>query len=268
MSVKNVVKVMNFYALLRVNDARKKVEKATEYELYLRKIISSIENNKVFKQSKKSISLNNDGIDLNIYLGSDYGFCSSFNSDVNKYILSDDPNNDKIIAGRKLHTNVSNVIFQCEKEKFVENLDVLYEIIFDNIINNKYRSINVIYIHYYNLNKQEIVKKKLLPLDSELDDLSLNEYISNDDYFVEGDLDFILWNLLVLYLREEIKIAYAWSWASENVRRQTFTNESLKKIDEREEEKKNEERIEKKNIEYKVIIEKNNTKNIKKRRSE
>ena len=33
MSVRNVVKVMNFHALLHVNNARKKIEKAFNYEL-------------------------------------------------------------------------------------------------------------------------------------------------------------------------------------------------------------------------------------------
>lgn len=39
------------------------------------------------------------------------------------------------------------------------------------------------------------------------------------------------------YVFEKIRIAEAWSWASENVERQKFTDESLKKIEEKEEEK-------------------------------
>ena len=45
MSVRNVVKVMNFHALLRVNDARKKVEKAFNYERELKYVIATIVNN-------------------------------------------------------------------------------------------------------------------------------------------------------------------------------------------------------------------------------
>ena len=58
----------------------------------------------------------------------------------------------------------------------------------------------------------------------------------DEDFVVEGDLDYILWNLISLYVSTEIKIAEAWSWASENVQRQLFTDQSLKKIEEREEE--------------------------------
>ena len=50
MSVKNTVKVMNFHALLRVPEARRRVDLAFEYERELKYIISSIVNNRIFKQ--------------------------------------------------------------------------------------------------------------------------------------------------------------------------------------------------------------------------
>ena len=42
MSVKNVVKVMNFHSLIRVNAARRKVTEAYAYENELKTIISTI----------------------------------------------------------------------------------------------------------------------------------------------------------------------------------------------------------------------------------
>ena len=77
-------------------------------------------------------------------------------------------------------------------------------------------------------------------------------------------MSFILLNLLTLYVTNEIKIADAWSWASENVERQVFTNESLKKIDEREEERLKVERKIRHNKEFKQIVENNNKKHYKK----
>ena len=44
-------------------------------------------------------------------------------------------------------------------------------------------------------------------------------------FTAEGDLFFIIWNLISSYVTMEIKIAEAWSWASENVKRQAFTND-------------------------------------------
>ena len=89
-----------------------------------------------------------------------------------------------------------------------------------------------------------------------------------NDFSSEGDLLFIIWNLVSLYVTTEIKIAEAWSWASENVKRQAFTNESLKKIDEREE--INTKRVRKENnIErFKTIVESINKRTMKKNKEE
>ena len=88
MSIKNTVKVMNFHALLRVNNARKNVDHAFNYERNLKYIISSIVNNRIFKQENLSLSLEDNAKELNIYIGSDLGFCSFFNSDVMNYLIS------------------------------------------------------------------------------------------------------------------------------------------------------------------------------------
>ena len=93
MSVKNTVKVMNFHALLRVPEARRKVDLAFEYERELKYIISSIVNNRIFKQEHLSLDLDKDAKELNIYLGSDLGFCANFNSNIISYLRADDDRN-------------------------------------------------------------------------------------------------------------------------------------------------------------------------------
>ena len=97
MSVRNVVKVMNFHALLRVNNARKKVERAFSYERELKYVIASIVKNRIFKQDNLSLEFSKNEKELNIYIGSDLGFCSSFNADVTSFIKEDSDENDKII---------------------------------------------------------------------------------------------------------------------------------------------------------------------------
>lgn len=261
MSVRNVVKVMNFHALLRVNEARKKVEKAFEYERELKYVISTIVNNRIFKQDNISLDFSKNEKELNIYIGSDLGFCSSFNSDVVSYLKIDEQKNDKIIVGRKIDFPTENVVLHIEKEKFIEYTDDIFNVVLEGIINKRYSKINIIYIHYYNLNKQKIVKRQILPFDFNgdiLDEEEKREINKLDDFVVEGDLSLILLNLISLYVSNEIKIAEAWSWASENVERQLFTNESLKKIDEREEERVKVERKARHAKEFKQIVEKNN----------
>lgn len=261
MSVRNVVKVMNFHALLHVNNARKKIEKAFNYERELKYVITSIVNNRIFKQDNMTLEFSKNEKELNIYIGSDLGFCSSFNSDVMSYLKNDDPRNDKIIIGKRVDCEVENKVLYVDKEKFSDYVDDMFDIVLEGILNKKYSKINIIYIHYYNLNKQQIVKRQIIPFDfanDVLDKEEKREINKTDDYVVEGDLSYILLNLISLYVSNEIKIAEAWSWASENVERQIFTNESLKKIDEREEEKAKQERKQRHTKEFKQIIEKNN----------
>lgn len=250
MSVKNVVKVMNFHSLLRVNGARRKVNEAYLYENEIKGIISSIVNNRIFKEENLSIKMANNNKELNIYIGSDLGFCASFNADIIKILKEDAKENDKIIIGKKINVVKDNVLLFMNKEDFPNEYDKIYNIVLDGVLNKKYSSLNIIYIHYNNLNSQVVMKKKILPL--ELDN---KEKENENDYATEGDAFFIIWNFVALFVTTEIKIAEAWSWASENVKRQAFTNESLKKIDEREEITLKKNRKERNKKRFTIIVE-------------
>ena len=250
MSVKNVVKVMNFHSLIRVNNARKRVTEAYAYENELKTIISAIVNNRIFKEDHLSIKMAKGKKELNVYIGSDLGFCANFNADIISYLRNDDPKNDKIIIGKRINIPSENVLLFMNKEDFPNEYDKIYDVVLDGVLNEKYSQLNVIYIHYNNLNSQEVMKRKILPL--EIDDKVKEK---ENDFAAEGDLFFIIWNLISLYVTTEIKIAEAWSWASENVKRQAFTNESLKKIDEKEEIRIKKERKEKSKENFKIIVE-------------
>ena len=263
MSVKNVVKVMNFHALIRVNDARRKVAEAYAYENELKTIISTIVNNRIFKEENLSIKMSNGKKELNVYIGSDLGFCANFNADIISYLKEDERENDKIIIGKKINVVKDNVLLSINKEDFPNEYDKIYQIVLDGVLNQKYSKLNIIYIHYDNLNKQEVMKRKILPL--EIEETSVNTDI---DFSAEGDLFFIIWNLVSLYVTTEIKIAEAWSWASENVKRQAFTTESLKKIDEREEVKQKLVRKEKNKKRFKIIVESINKRALKQNKEE
>lgn len=263
MSVKNTVKVMNFHALLRVPEARRRVDLAFEYERELKYIISSIVNNRIFKQEHLSLDLSDGEKELNIYIGSDLGFCANFNSNIISYLRADDDKNDKIIIGRKIRLTVDNELLFIANEDFDDKFDDLFDIVLDGLLNYKYSKVNLIYTHYYNISRQEMVKRTILPFDyggDVLDEEDKREINKLDDFVVEGDLNFIIWSLISIYITMEIKVAKAWSYATENVQRQTFTDNSLKKIDEREEEKRRKQLKQKKADAFKIIVEMNNRK--------
>ena len=131
-----------------------------------------------------------------------------------------------------------------EKNKEIE--DLLYDV----IKNAKNSQINIIYNHYYNISNIQLVRKTLLPLKKKK---KKGTYL--EDYTIEGDINQILLNIVVLYLAYEIRVAVENSYASENVMRQSITSESLKKIEEIEEEKTREERKEKNKKSFKKVIE-------------
>ena len=116
MKIKSVVKVMNFYSLLRVDSSKKKAEKYFGYEQAVREFIDNILNNKNLILDKKMIKMNERGRELNIYIANDLGFCGSFNSNINE-VLRQDKDSDKIIIGKKIIQNKSfdNVMLSVDK---------------------------------------------------------------------------------------------------------------------------------------------------------
>lgn len=242
MRIKSVVKVMNFYSLLRVDSSKRKAEKDTGYEKAVKEFIDNILNNKNLILDKKMIKMNDKGKDLNIYIANDLGFCGSFNSNIHE-VLKQDKENDKIIIGKKImqENNYENVIVSMSKDEYFEQTLQVREIMFNSIKDKKYKSINLIYNHYYNVSRIERVKRQILPLEKTED--KAEKY--NEDFAVEGNINSILLNIITLYLGYEIKVAVENSYASENIMRQMITKESLKKIDEIEEENQRTERKQK-----------------------
>ena len=228
MSVRNVVKVMNFHSLLKVDKSRKRAAMYFKTEEELFNIIKKILFNKNLILDKKMISPNENASILNVYIGNDLGFCGDFNFLINKEVRRD--SNKMVIIGKKIHSfNANNVVVRMNKEEFFNKFKTVEDVIYDGIVNRKYKEINVIYNHYYNVNRLEFMKKKLYPLDYDKDDLGDHNY--DEDFAMETNLEEMLNNLISLYICYELKICEMNSYAAENVVRQQITRESLKKID-------------------------------------
>ena len=253
MKIKSIVKVMSFHSLLKVDKARKKAEKYFEYEKELTDFADNIMNNRNLILDKKMLKLNKNAKPLNIYIGNDLGFCGNFNTNVNKKAI-EEKDCDKIIIGKKILKGKENVLLAITKEKYLENPSQLEPFFYDAIKKEKNNEINIIYNHYQNISQIEFVKKKILPLDKEAIK-SENSTRYKEDFVVEGDINEILLNIIILYLTYEVKVATENSYASENVMRQMLTKESLKKIDEIEEQQKMEERKEINDKSFKKVIE-------------
>lgn len=251
MKVKNVVKVMNFHALVRVDKARREAEKYFLMEDKLRSMINAITNNMNLMLDKYVITINRDAPVLNIYVGSDMGFCGGYNFVVNDEAIRDN-DSDKIIIGKKIWDNLSNVIFRMEKDEFMEDSSKLDEFISDTVLNSKYSQINILYNEYINTTNIKWNSKVVFPFEINADD---GEKYTKEDFVCESDINILLRNMITTYVSFETKITVINSLASENIMRQNSTSESLKKIDEIETDRMLKERKAKKEKDFEKLIE-------------
>lgn len=231
MNIKITVKVMNFHSLIRVDVARKKAEKYLQLEKEASDIIDMIVNNRNFILDKKLWEVDPKKPALNIYFGSDFGFCGNINFQVNQ-LLDKDEMSDKILIGKKVRNTGKGVIIKLAREDFIAQYAEIEKVLLKSLQNREHSEINLIYNHFYNTSNIEIIKKKIFPFPIDIE--GKGKY--KEDYYVEGDANTILINLVTSYLNYEVKIAEVNSFASENIMRQNATSESLKKIEEREEE--------------------------------
>jgi F0F1-type ATP synthase gamma subunit len=249
LNLKLVVKAMNFHALLHVDAARKKAQKYMRLEQEVGELIDLIINNRNFILDKHTLKVDPSRPALNIYIGSDYGFCGGINYQVNHLLLEDDVS-EKIVIGKKISFSRPNVLLHMTREDFDKDYSRVEEQLEHSLKELRHSSINIIYNHFYNTSDIKLRKKQVFPVS--LEKKSELEY--TEDFVVEGKIDDLLVNLVLAYLNYEVKIAAVNSFASENILRQNTTTESLKKIDEWIEEEQREQRKVKKQKMCKKVL--------------
>lgn len=231
-SIKNVVKVMNFHSLLRVDKARKKAENYLKVGNEITTILSEILYNKNLVLDKKVLVPDSDMPVLDIYIANDYGYCGDFNSAVRRAILKN-PGNDKIIIGKKIIYNDSKTILKIEKDSFNERFIEIQHYVEKSLLDMAYSEINIYYNHYYTSTSFEFKKVKAFPIEFS------GEYYEGNDFVAETDLQKMLKSLVSFYICYQLKMCECISEAAENLNRNQITRMALDRIEEQEEEKRN-----------------------------
>lgn len=226
---------MNFHALLRVDSSKRKAEQYRELEKEILRMIDLVTNNRNFILDQKIMQPNPKKPELNLYMGSDFGFCGSINSAITALLEKDDPKNYTMVIGKKLShcKNIDRIYYRDEVESDESIFLEIKKEFEQAILKRNFSKINLIYSHYYNSSDIRAEKKCIYPLHNDL--VSTKKY--SGDYAVEGEAESILIQMLVTYLSYEVQIAFKNSYASENILRESSTSQSLKKIEEKEEEK-------------------------------
>lgn len=228
-NIKPIVQVMNLFSLVRINSAKSKVETYGMTSQVLTKIISSIMYNDNIVFDKNNIIPDPTKPVLNIYIASDFGFCSTYNQVVSQKI-KETKDDYKIIIGRKILYNDDKTVMKLAKEEFYHDLTKIRDYLTEAVLNRSYREINIYYNHYYNFSRSDFTKLQVFPVEYK------EEYKEDVDFLIETDINSFISNLITYYVCYQLEICEVFSWAAENVIRNTMTASSLKKIDEMEEE--------------------------------
>ena len=234
MKIKNVVKVMNFQALLRMDKALKEADKYRDVGKEITDILSRIMYNKNLILDKKILIPDPNKPKLNSYIANDYGFCGNFNSSISRQIEKD-IDAYKIIIGKKINYSDDKTILKIAKEDFIKRFLEIERCIDESITSGNYSEINVYYNHFYSLTSFEFVKIQLFPVEFK------GEYYEGEDFVMETDVSHVLGSLMTFYICYELKMCESISYAAENVLRSQITSSALDKIKEKEEEMKHEE---------------------------
>lgn len=252
MNIKNVVKVMNFHALIRVDAAQKAAQKYAAMEQELMHMIALLYNNRNFVMDKKVMHVSEKMPALDIYVGSDYGFCSNYNSSVNEELSRGSIQAKKVLIGKKLHhVQDDDVLLRISRDELKKDFSQLENILVEGLRYKRYSSINVYYNEYENISNIRFTKKQIFPFELPEQDKRRTQ----DDFLVEGDAEKLLTDLLLTYCGFEVKIILMNTYAAENVKREDTTRESLRKIDEREEQQAMEQRRELKKEQFGKVVE-------------
>lgn len=253
-SIKNVVKVMNFHSLLRVDKARKRAENYLKVGNEITTILSEILYNKNLVLDKQVLIPDKDMPILDIYIANDYGYCGDFNSSVRRAILKN-PINDKIIIGKKIVYQDNKTVLKIEKDDFNKRFLEIQHYIEKALIDMSYSEINIYYNHYYSSTTFGFKRIKAFPIDF------AGEYYEGNDFVAETDLQKMLKSLVSFYICYQLKMCECISEAAENLNRNQITRMALDRIEEQEIEarnamlrKKNEEACFKNVENYKKII--------------
>lgn len=233
-SLTKVVKVMNFHALLKVDNAKAKADELMNVSTELTKLIQRIIYNKNLVLDKSILKPDPKNPKLSIYIASDLGFCGNFNAVINDQIRKE-KDCYKIIIGKQIRYRDDLTILAIEKKDFYEDFNNMEKIISDAILNLTYSEINVYYNHYYNSTTFDFVKAQVFPVEFE------GKYYEGEDFVVETDIHKMISNMLSFYICYELKMYEKNCFAAENIKRSVITKLSLDRLKEVEEKNKAEE---------------------------
>jgi F0F1-type ATP synthase gamma subunit len=242
---------MNFHALLRVEKARKQALLLSGMRTELEKMLRGIVLNRNLRLDKLLRLPDARLPALRIYLGSDYGFCGSVNSSVSGILARDAADAEKIVIGKKIRGR-RDVSLSLTWDEYYRDIGAVHDYFVRAVRERSYSAIELVYNRYNNLGNVKLEERRIYPV--AVGDFGEADEGTKADYIIESDITGLLEEMMIAYSFYEFRIAVTSSYASENTLRQSSTQESIKKLDEREAEETRVARKEKSELGFRKTI--------------
>ena len=221
-NVKKITKAMELVSAVKMKKFNQLAEESTPYQEFLKKGIQNI----VFSTEKNISSLletpkNSLDRELAILISTNKGLCGAFNISLARFLLKNTNNKTDIVTigkkGASLGSSLGfkNIADFSSTDPF-ENISALFEFVYEQFIQGKYRIIRLFYNSFISVLKYQSVFDTLLPVKFDEKDFENQEQNLFKNYLIEPSAEEIMHSLLLNYIEQKIRFAVIQTQAGEH----------------------------------------------------
>lgn len=221
-NVKKITKAMELVSAVKMKKFNQLAEESTPYQKFLEKGIKNI----VFGTEKNISNLletpkNSSDRDLAILISTNKGLCGAFNISLARFLLKNTNNKTDLVTigkkGASLGNNLGfkNIADFSSSDPF-ENISALFEFVYEQFIQGKYKIINLYYNSFISVLKYQPVLDTLLPVKFDEKELENQEQNLFKNYLIEPSAEEIMHSLLLNYIEQKIRFAVIQTQAGEH----------------------------------------------------
>lgn len=220
-NVKKITKAMELVSAVKMKKFNQLAEESAPYQLFLERGIKNI----VLKAEKNLSKLletpeNSQDKELAILITTNKGLCGAFNISLVRFMLKNSNNKTEIVTIGKKGVGLSNSlgyknIADFSSQDPFENVSALFEFVYEQFIQGKYKTINLFYNSFISALKYEPVYNTLFPVKFEKDEIQGEENLFKN-YLIEPSAEEIMHSLLLNYIEQKIRFAIIQTQAGEH----------------------------------------------------
>ncbi len=205
-NVKKITKAMELVSAVKMKKFNQLAEESAPYQEFLEKGIKNI----VFSTEKNISSLletpkNSSDRELAILISTNKGLCGAFNISLARFLLKNTNNKTDVVTIGKKGVSLSNSlgfnnIADFSSQDPFENVSALFEFVYQQFVQGKYRIIKLFYNSFISVLKYQPVFDTLLPVKFDEKDFENQEQNLFKNYLIEPSAEEIMHSLLLNYI--------------------------------------------------------------------